>query len=152
MLRFFIVSLILGLTGCTLLHTKNTLSQEFVGHAVSEAVIKLGPPTTKMDLGNGRMAFDWLHYSAPIQPSPRQRNQPLRRWPTGLLKAGSRQRIAHLQIERPLPLKAAVSLGGYRLRSAPLHTIQPNSRASTVRKLPSCRPIPEVIVKTAPRP
>ena len=62
MLRFFIVSLILGLTGCTLLHTKNTLSQEFVGHAVSEAVIKLGPPTTKMDLGNGRMAFDWLHY------------------------------------------------------------------------------------------
>jgi hypothetical protein len=61
MVRIFIVDLILSLTACTL-HTENTRSQEFVGHAVSEAVLKLGPPTTKMDLGNGRMAFDWLHY------------------------------------------------------------------------------------------
>jgi hypothetical protein len=58
--RIFIVGLILSLTACTL-HTENTRSQEFVGHAVSEAVLKLGPPTTKME-GNGRMAFDWLHY------------------------------------------------------------------------------------------
>ena len=57
MVQFFIVGLILSLIACTR-HTE----RDFVGHAVSEAVLTVGPPTTKMDLGNGRMAFDWLHY------------------------------------------------------------------------------------------
>src|SRR5882724_3499649 len=61
MVRFFIVCLTLSLTACTW-HTENTLSQELVGHAVSDAALRLGPPTSKFDLGNGRMAFDWEHY------------------------------------------------------------------------------------------
>jgi hypothetical protein len=47
MVQFFIVG-----------HTE----RDFVGHAVSEAILMVGPATTKLDLGNGRMAFDWLHY------------------------------------------------------------------------------------------
>ena len=51
----------LSLTACATL-TATGLQSEFVGRPVSEAVAKVGPPTTKSQLGNGRMAFEWLHY------------------------------------------------------------------------------------------
>ena len=51
----------LSLTACATL-TATGLQSEFVGHTVAEAVAKVGPPTTKSQLGNGRMVFDWLHY------------------------------------------------------------------------------------------
>jgi hypothetical protein len=56
-----IVWLILSLTACARL-TGTALDNGFVGRPVSEVVAKMGPPTTKFELGNGRMAFDWLHY------------------------------------------------------------------------------------------
>ena len=56
-----IVWLILSLTACARL-TGTALESEFVGRPVSEVVAKIGPPTTKSQLGNGRMAFEWLHY------------------------------------------------------------------------------------------
>ena len=56
-----IVCVMLSLTACARL-TGTALESGFVGHPVSDAVAKLGPPTTKFQLGNGRMAFDWLHY------------------------------------------------------------------------------------------
>ena len=58
-----IVWLMLSLTACAALIATG-LESEFVGHPVSEVVAKLGPPTTKFQLGNGRMAFDWLHYGS----------------------------------------------------------------------------------------
>ena len=56
-----IVWVMLSLTACATL-TATGLQSEFVGRPVSEAVAKVGPPTTKSQLGNGRMAFEWLHY------------------------------------------------------------------------------------------
>jgi hypothetical protein len=56
-----IVWVILSLTACARL-TETALESGFVGQPVSDAVAKLGPPTTKFQLGNGRMAFEWLHY------------------------------------------------------------------------------------------
>jgi hypothetical protein len=50
------------------------------------------------------------------------------------------------------PRPGPIQTSGASASSAPFHTIQPNSRASMVRKLPSCRPILEVIVKTGPGP
>jgi hypothetical protein len=58
---FFIVWVVLSLTACTR-PTETALGSGLVGHPVSDAVAKFGPPTTKFRLGNGRMAFDWLHY------------------------------------------------------------------------------------------
>ena len=55
------VSGMLSLTACARL-TGTALESGFVGHTVAEAVAKVGPPTTKSQLGNGRMAFEWLHY------------------------------------------------------------------------------------------
>ena len=56
-----IVSAMLSLTACARL-TGTALESGFVGHTVADAAAKVGPPTTKFQLGNGRMAFDWLHY------------------------------------------------------------------------------------------
>jgi hypothetical protein len=61
MRRLVIVWVMLSLTACATL-TATGLQSEFVGRSVSEAVAKVGPPTTKSQLGNGRMAFEWLHY------------------------------------------------------------------------------------------
>jgi hypothetical protein len=61
MVRFFIACLILSLTACARF-AETGLANSVVGRPVSEVALKLGPPTTKMDLGNGRMAFDWEHY------------------------------------------------------------------------------------------
>ena len=62
-MRWLVISwVMLSLTACARLTGTPALESEFVGHPVSEAVAKLGPPTTKFQLGNGRMAFDWLHY------------------------------------------------------------------------------------------
>jgi hypothetical protein len=58
MVRFVTMCLTLSLTACTR-YTENRPSQEFVGHTVSEAAVRLGPPTTKIDLGNDYMAFTW---------------------------------------------------------------------------------------------
>ena len=61
MCRLVIVWVMLSLTACARV-TGTALESEFVGHPVSEVVAKIGPPTTKSQLGNGRMALDWLHY------------------------------------------------------------------------------------------
>jgi hypothetical protein len=100
MVRFFIVCLTLSLTACTW-HTENTHSQELVGHTVSDAALRLGPPTSKFDLGNGRMAFDWEHYGPCTYSAIATSSKPASPcWPTGLSKAGGRQRIARLQDEQ----------------------------------------------------
>jgi hypothetical protein len=57
-----IVWVMLSLTACARLTATTALESEFVGRPVSEVVAKVGPPTTKSRLGNGRMAFEWLHY------------------------------------------------------------------------------------------
>ena len=57
-----IVWLLLSLTACATLTATGLMESEFVGRPVSEVVAKVGPPTTKSQLGNGRMAFEWLHY------------------------------------------------------------------------------------------
>ena len=62
MRRLVIVWVMLNLTACAPLIATTALESEFVGRPVSEAVAKVGPPTTKSQLGNGRMAFEWLHY------------------------------------------------------------------------------------------
>src|SRR5262245_42356105 len=53
-------------------------------HPVSDAVAKFGPPTTKFQLANGRMAFDWLHYGpcaySAIATSPKPDSQSLSDW------------------------------------------------------------------------
>ena len=58
-----VLCVMLGLTACaSLIATSLKIDSEFVGHSVAEVAAKIGPPTTKFQLGNGRMAFDWLHY------------------------------------------------------------------------------------------
>src|SRR5262245_52479342 len=74
------VFLVLSLTACT----RTALGSGLVGHPVSDAVAKFGPPTTKFQLGNGRMAFDWLHYGpytySAIATSPKPDSQSLSDW------------------------------------------------------------------------
>ena len=78
-----IVWLILSLTACARL-TGTALDSGFVGRPVSEAVAKVGPPTTKSQLGNGRMAFEWLHYGpctySAMATSDRPDSQSLADW------------------------------------------------------------------------
>ena len=78
-----IVWLMLSLTACAML-TATGLESEFVGRSVSEAVAKVGPPTTKSQLGNGRMAFEWLHYGpctySAMATSDRPDSQSLADW------------------------------------------------------------------------
>jgi hypothetical protein len=57
-----ILWVMLSLTACARLTGETALESGFVGHPVSEVVAKMGPPTTKFQLGNGRMSFEWLHY------------------------------------------------------------------------------------------
>ena len=90
MRRLVIVWLMLSLTACAML-TATGLESEFVGRSVSEAVAKVGPPTTKSQLGNGRMAFEWLHYGpctySAIATSDRPDSQSLADWKIETWKA-----------------------------------------------------------------
>jgi hypothetical protein len=90
MRRLVIVWLMLSLTACAML-TATGLQSEFVGRSVSEAVAKVGPPTTKSKLGNGRMAFEWLHYGpctySAIATSDRPDSQSLADWKIETWKA-----------------------------------------------------------------
>jgi hypothetical protein len=62
MARFFIVWLMIGLTACAVLRSTNGALDGYIGRSVSDVALKLGPPTTKFDLGDGRLAFDWENY------------------------------------------------------------------------------------------
>src|SRR5262245_49342144 len=83
-MRWFIIfCVMLILASCTL-STNTALRGEFVGRSVSEAAAKFGPPTTKFQLGNGRMAFEWLHYGpctySVLATSPKPDSQSLSDW------------------------------------------------------------------------
>src|SRR6478752_7372091 len=58
----FIACLMLSLSGCATLRSTNNELDSYVGRSVSEVAGKLGPPTTKFDLGDGRRSFDWENY------------------------------------------------------------------------------------------
>jgi hypothetical protein len=60
MRRLFVVLLALSLTACATY--PGQVDDAYIGHSVSEVVLKLGPPTTRFDAGSGRMAFQWLNY------------------------------------------------------------------------------------------
>jgi hypothetical protein len=58
----FIASLTLGLTACTTFQSEDDELNTYIGSPVSEVARKLGPPTSKYQLGDGRSSFDWENY------------------------------------------------------------------------------------------
>jgi hypothetical protein len=64
MARFFTVGLALSLTACTTFRSANSELDNYVGRPVSDVVLKLGAPTTKFDVNNGRRVFEWQNYGA----------------------------------------------------------------------------------------
>ena len=63
MARFlFIPCLTLSLTACATFQSADNELNSYLGGSVSQVAGKLGPPTSKFDLGNGRAAFDWENY------------------------------------------------------------------------------------------
>ncbi len=34
----------------------------YVGHPLSDVALRFGPPTANVDMGGGRMAFQWEHF------------------------------------------------------------------------------------------
>jgi len=64
MARFFIVCLTLSLAACTAFRSANRELDNYVGRPVSDVAQKLGAPTSKFDLGDGRRAFEWQNYGA----------------------------------------------------------------------------------------
>jgi hypothetical protein len=58
-----IVCLTLDVTGCTVFRpSQNNELDAYVGGPVAAVAAKLGQPTTKFDLGDGRRSFDWETY------------------------------------------------------------------------------------------
>jgi hypothetical protein len=65
MSRFsFIACLTLTLTACTRFESADNELDKYVGRPVSEVAAKLGPPTTKFRLADGRSSFDWQNYGS----------------------------------------------------------------------------------------
>jgi hypothetical protein len=60
MARLFSVLFALSLTACAPYWAGH--KDGYIGHPVSEVVLKLGPPTTRFDAGNGRVAFQWSDF------------------------------------------------------------------------------------------
>src|SRR3974377_836681 len=64
MARFFTVGWALSLTACTTFRSANSELDNYVGRPVSDVVLKLGAPTTKFDVDNGRRVFEWQNDGA----------------------------------------------------------------------------------------
>jgi hypothetical protein len=64
MARFFIVWLALSLTACAANRSSDGVLGGYNGRPVSDVVLKLGAPTTKFDVGNGRRVFEWENFGA----------------------------------------------------------------------------------------